>query len=132
MPLTPPKRILIVDDEPIMVTMLANLLQSRGYGVLKAHNGSEALKIARRQSPDLILLDIIMPQPDGLEICRRLKADAITCKIPVIFITVLTGAKDKINGFKAGGVDYIPKPFERDEIFARIDVHLANRDLQHR
>ena len=96
----------------------------------EADNGPKALNIARRQSPDLILLDIIMPEMDGLEVCRRLKADAATCKIPVVFLTALTATKDKLKGFQVGGVDYIGKPFATEEVFARIDIHLTIRDLQ--
>jgi len=124
------KNILIVDDEPSTIMILANLLRSRGYTVQEADNGPKALNIARRQSPDLILLDIIMPEMDGLEVCRRLKADAATCKIPVVFLTALTATKDKLKGFQVGGVDYIGKPFATEEVFARIDIHLTIRDLQ--
>src|SRR4029453_12130190 len=95
-----------------------------------ARNGERGLAIAQSARPDLILLDVLMPEIDGFEICRRLKADAGTAAIPVIFLTALTDTANKIAGFAAGGVDYITKPFQVGEVLARVRTHVALRNLQ--
>ncbi len=116
--------ILIVDDEAINIKLLRAHLQKRGYVVVEADNGHDALELAR-QKPDLILLDIMMPEMDGLETCRRLKSDEATRNIPVIFLSALSDTDVKTRGFDAGGVDYISKPFDARELLARVRTHLT-------
>jgi putative two-component system response regulator len=116
--------ILIVDDVEDNITLLDALLRSE-YTILTASSGVEALETARTAMPDLILLDIMMPEMDGYEVCRALKADATTQKIPVIFVTARLNQGDETKGFEAGGVDYITKPFFGAIVTARIKVHLA-------
>ncbi len=122
--------ILIVDDIPENVSVLSRILANRGYSIQSADNGAQALAQALSSKPDLILLDINMPETDGVETCRRLKQDARTCDIPVIFVSALNGVEDKVKAFQAGGVDYIPKPFEWEEVQARVETHLANLQLR--
>jgi signal transduction histidine kinase len=120
--------ILLVDDDPRNLQMLLVQLSDSGYKLLIASNGEQALRQAKYVCPDLILLDIMMPGIDGFETCRRLKADNTTKNIPVIFITALTETVDKIKGFAVGGVDYITKPFQHEEVLARVNAHLT---IQH-
>ncbi len=117
--------ILIVDDTPANLDVLSSMLTKRGYKVRPAPSGSLALRAARSTPPDLILLDILMPEMDGFTVCRELKADVTTQDIPIIFISALDDALDKVKAFQAGGVDYITKPFQLEEVLARIDNHLA-------
>lgn len=120
--------ILIVDDMPINLQILTGFLKS-DYRVRVATSGIKALEIALSDNvPDLILLDIVMPEINGFEICRRLKADKKTKHIPVIFITVLSDIEDKVKGFAAGGADYVTKPFQQEEVLARVRTHLK---IQH-
>jgi light-regulated signal transduction histidine kinase (bacteriophytochrome) len=105
-------------------------LHAAGYTVLTACDGERGLEIAQFARPDLILLDVLMPEMDGFEICRCLKADAVTAAIPVIFLSALDNTEDKVAGFAAGGVDYITKPFQADEVLARVRTHLAVHTLQ--
>jgi diguanylate cyclase (GGDEF)-like protein len=116
--------ILIVDDNPKNLQVLGNILREKDYKTAVAKNGQEAMKVVEKKLPDLILLDIMMPDMDGFEVCRRLKAQEATQNIPVIFISALTHTSEKIKGFKAGGVDYITKPFQDEEVFARVKNHL--------
>lgn len=116
--------ILIVDDNPANIQLMSNVVSIHQYDAAIATNGYKALEIAESYAPDLILLDISMPGIDGYEVCRRLKADEKTKKIPVIFITCFTGQDEVIEGFKAGAVDYITKPFHTPELTARIETHL--------
>jgi PAS domain S-box-containing protein len=122
--------ILIVDDVPINLAVLVDHLESAGHRALVAQDAEVALKRASLMKPDLILLDVVMPGIDGFETCRRLKAAESTRDIPVIFMTCLGEAADKLVGFKAGGVDYITKPFEIEEVLARIKTHLSLREAQ--
>jgi len=122
--------VLIVDDMPENVKMLSRILAKRGCRVQAANNGAQAIEQARSSPPDLILLDVNMPEMDGFETCMRLKKEACTCDIPVIFISASDGVDDKIKAFQAGGVDYIPKPFEYEEVQARVETHLAIRRLR--
>lgn len=117
--------ILMVDDNLTNIRLLADMLTSRGYKILQAINGPDALTIAREQSPDLILLDIFMPKMDGYEVCKRLKEDAATCDIPVIFISALTDVDDIVKGFDVGGADYITKPFKFKEVLVRVASQLT-------
>jgi DNA-binding NtrC family response regulator len=118
-------KILIVDDTPANLDLLAQVLEPHGCQVLAAPDGEVALRVARKASPELVLLDIIMPEPDGYETCRRLKADPLTADLPVLFISASGEAQSLVDGFAAGGVDYIAKPFQAEEVLARIRTHLS-------
>jgi putative two-component system response regulator len=122
--------IMIVDDTPVNLALLQEILQSQGYRVLVFTRGSMALKAAEKNPPDLILLDITMPEMDGFEVCHKLKSDEILKDIPVLFISALTAASDKVKAFQEGGVDYITKPFYFEEIRARVETHLRLRQMQ--
>lgn len=124
MPTTHSATILIIDDMPSNLGMAVNLLEGRGYRVAIAQDGEEGLQRAQLLLPDLILLDVMMPGADGFEICHRLKALKETCDIPVIFMTALASTDDKVKGFAAGGVDYVTKPLQFDEVLARVDTHI--------
>ncbi len=116
--------ILIVDDSPDNLLVLFSYLEEKGFKVLLAEDGESALQIAQSKTPDLILLDVLMPEIDGFETCRRLKAKPSTREIPVIFLTALSETVNKVQGFKLGGVDYITKPSEQEEVLIRIQTHL--------
>lgn len=122
--------ILIVDDTPANLRLLASMLAQRGYKARPVPSGALALQAVRSQPPELILLDINMPGLNGYEVCRQLKADEKTREIPVIFLSALGETEDKLNAFAAGGVDYISKPFQFEEVDARITTHLKLRQLQ--
>ena len=122
--------ILIVDDEPINLRLLSLMLSKHGYLVRPMFSGLEALEAAQAAPPDLILLDIMMPEIDGYEVCRQLKANEQTRSIPVLFLSALTDTEDKIKGFACGGLDFITKPFQPEEVIARIETHLKLRHLQ--
>ena len=117
--------ILIVDDTPANLNVLSAILGKRGYRVRPAINGALALKAAQKAAPDLILLDVQMPGLGGYEVCRQLKADAQTRAIPVIFISALDDVLDKVEAFQVGGVDYITKPFQIEEVLVRVENQLA-------
>jgi two-component system sensor histidine kinase/response regulator len=119
-----PPKILVVDDARSNVVLLSLLLRKNGYDVLEAGDGEQGYKIAVSEIPDLILLDVIMPGKDGYEVCRMLKENSITTRIPVVFVTARTETVDKITGLNAGGVDYITKPFDSAEVVARVRTHL--------
>jgi PAS domain S-box-containing protein len=120
--------ILVVDDTPTNLEVLFDLLGNSGFKVLIAENGESAIEKANYALPDLILLDIIMPGMDGFEACRRLKANDVTQSIPVLFITALNESTDKVKGFHLGAVDFITKPFQCEEVLARVETHVR---LQH-
>lgn len=122
--------ILIVDDNPNNLRLLITLLSEQGYETRPANNGPRALNTVQKQKPDLILLDINMPEMDGYEVCRQLKANAETADIPVLFISANDELHDKVKGFDVGGVDYISKPFEPQELFARVRTHLQLKQAQ--
>ncbi len=122
--------LLIVDDTPENIAVLFNFLSGHGFKILVAENGEDALENAQDERPDLILLDVIMPGIDGFETCRRLKSNPPTQEIPVIFITALSDTLDKVKAFKLGAVDYITKPFQQEEVLARVNTHLTIRKLQ--
>jgi PAS domain S-box-containing protein len=122
--------ILVVDDSIESLKLLADLLSGRGYHVRPAANGEMALRSVAEIVPDLILLDVKMPGMDGYEVCRRLKADEKTRRIPVLFISGLETISGKIRCFDAGCVDYITKPFQPEEVLARVRIHLELRWLQ--
>ncbi len=122
--------ILIVDDTPANLRLLSNMLTERGYKVRSVINGQMALMAARAAPPDLILLDIRMPDMNGYEVCEALKSEAATADIPIIFISALDEAEDKVRAFTVGGVDYVTKPFQFEEVLARVRTHLALCDLR--
>lgn len=125
-----PATVLIVDDTPTNLMVLLETLEEAGYDVLVAKSGAQALERARLGSPDLILLDVVMPEMNGFETCRRLKATPGLDAVPVIFMTALSHTDDKLSGFDAGAVDYITKPLDHDEVLARVRTHLTIRKLQ--
>jgi len=122
-------RILAIDDEEVYLHAIVGLLSER-YKIIIALNGREGLKIARSDpAPDLILLDVLMPDMGGFEVCRQLKKDSHTKDIPVVFLSALEEVENKTKGFQAGGVDYITKPFQGEEVLARVKTHIENRYL---
>jgi two-component system sensor histidine kinase ChiS len=125
-----PSGVLIVDDTPANLQLLARMLTEHGYKVRSAPNGKLALMGVRAAPPDLILLDINMPDLDGYQVCQQLKADPLLCGIPIIFISALDQIDDKVKAFTVGGVDYITKPFQMEEVLARVQTHLTLRSLQ--
>jgi len=124
--------ILVVDDTPANLRLLSGMLAEQGYKVRSVINGKMALTAAQAAPPDLILLDINMPEMNGYEVCERLKADQATRDIPIIFISALDATEDKVKAFTVGGLDYITKPFQFEEVLARVETHLALRKLQKR
>ncbi|MCP4696352.1 MAG: response regulator [Gammaproteobacteria bacterium] len=120
-----PGTLLVVDDMPANLSVLLTYLDELNFRVLIAEDGEDALEKAAHTKPDIILLDVLMPRLDGFETCRRLKADPQTSEIPVIFMTALTETVDKVKGFEIGAVDYITKPFQQEEVLARINTHLT-------
>jgi len=129
---TTAQTILIVDDNPVNIGLVVDHLEDHGLQVTVAQGGEEALKRAEFVQPDLILLDVMMPGIDGFETCRRLKAGPLTRNIPVIFMTALADIHDKVSAFAAGGVDYVSKPFQVEELLARVKTHLELRAAQKR
>ncbi len=129
-PAVVPHKILIVDDTPANLGVIVESLEDRGFRVVVAQDGEEGLQRADFVQPDLILLDVMMPGLDGFEVCRRLKALASTREIPVIFMTSLTETEHKITAFTAGGVDYVTKPLQIDEVMARVSTHLNLHAMQ--
>ena len=126
----PQGKILIVDDNKQNLQILGNILHMKGYQIAMAKDGPGALKIVGSTKPDLILLDIMMPGMDGYEVCEKLKTNAETKNIPVIFLTAKTETEDIVNGFVKGGVDYITKPFQKEELLVRINTHIQLKHSQ--
>ncbi len=122
--------ILIVDDIPENVSALFHFLDTQNFELLVARNGETALELVEYEVPDLVLLDVMMPGIDGFETCQRLKANPKTRDIPIIFMTALSDTASKIKGFELGAVDYITKPFQQEEVLARVNLHLTLRKLQ--
>ncbi len=122
--------ILAVDDNPQNLQFLGKLLSENGYEVGMGQNGRQALNFVKKNEPDLILLDIMMPDIDGYEVCRSLKADLATRHIPVIFLTAKIDSNDIVKGFEAGGVDYVTKPFNSAELLARVKTHVEIKILR--
>lgn len=122
--------ILAIDDTPENLQLLSQLLTERHYKVRSVTKGKTALRAAQAAPPDLILLDVNMPEMNGYEVCQQLKADERTCDVPVIFISALGETLDKVKAFQVGGVDYVTKPFQVEEVLARIETHLQLRSLQ--
>jgi CheY-like chemotaxis protein len=131
-PSPPPARadILVIDDNPANLRLLVALLKERGYKVRPAPEGRLALAAALAQPPDLILLDVVMPDLDGYEVCRHLKADPRTRSIPVIFMSAGHDMSDRAAAYAAGGADFIAKPFQMDELLARVQTQLTLSNLQ--
>jgi formate hydrogenlyase transcriptional activator len=125
-----PARILAVDDTPQNLKLLGDLLAAKGYAVATATDGKTALEKVRAGQFDMVLLDVMMPGPDGFETCARLKTDASTRDIPVIFLTALDDTFDKVRAFSVGAVDFVTKPFRSEELLARVSTHLALRQAQ--
>jgi signal transduction histidine kinase len=123
-------KILIVDDMPENVSVLFEFLTKQSFNVFVAENGKRALQVVKMTKIQLILLDILMPEMDGFETCKRLKAEPETKDIPIIFITALSDTVNKVKGFKLGAADYITKPFQEEEVLARITTHLNLHQLQ--
>lgn len=124
--------ILVVDDTEVNITIVSTLLKNSGFQIMDARNGRLALQSIQIKRPDLILLDVMMPEMDGFELCRHLKAHEETREIPVIFMTALAATDDKLTGFQAGAVDYITRPVSQRELIARITTHLKNKVLTER
>ncbi len=131
---TAPATVMVVDDTPANLRYLQELLRNKGYRVVAFPEGRAALSAAAKRPPDIILLDILMPEMDGLEVCRNLKADPALSRIPVLFISALGEVEHKTHAFEAGGVDYVTKPFEEKEVLSRVETHLnlyrLTRDLE--
>ena len=127
--ISPSKTILIVDDKTNNLQLLSRYLENDNYNILIAQSGKKAIHIAEAISPDLILLDVMMPKINGFKVCRRLKSKSQTKDIPIIFMTALAETKNKVQGFELGAVDYITKPVEKEELIARVKTHLSLRDL---
>ena len=125
-------QVLLVDDDPINLQVLYKTLEDRGYKLLIARNGEDALDIARKTHLALVLLDIMMPGLDGFEVCRRLKSDPMTSHVAIIFLSALDATRDKVRGLDLGAVDYITKPFQAQEVIARVDTHLKIHHLEQR
>ncbi len=117
--------IVIVDDVPDNLRLLSGILKEKGYRVRPAPSGKRALATIKKELPELILLDIMMPEMDGYEVCRQLKAETLTQDIPVIFLSALNEVFDKVKAFQVGGVDYITKPFQVEEVLVRVNTHLT-------
>jgi CheY-like chemotaxis protein len=129
----PAPKILVVDDQPINVQLLKRKLEREGMQVIAAYSGQEALDLVAKDNPDLILLDVMMPEMDGIEVCQRLQASEETRSIPVIFVTARSSKEGKLEGLGVGAVDYITKPIDLDETLARVQTQLRfaaiNREI---
>ena len=121
---------MIVDDMPENLDLLQSSLQDRGYDIVAFPRGAMAIKAAIKNPPDIILLDINMPEMDGFEVCRQMKNELVLKNIPVLFISAMEATQDKVRAFSAGGVDYVTKPFQIEEVAARIHTHLSIVKLQ--
>jgi sigma-B regulation protein RsbU (phosphoserine phosphatase) len=122
--------VLVVDDSPMNLRLIVQTLHGRGYRILAARSGRAALDIARRTHPDLVLLDVMMPDIDGFDVCRALKRHAETADAIVIFLSALGEVADRVAGLELGASDYITKPIQADEVLARVATHLARRQLE--
>jgi len=122
--------ILIVDDTEANIKLLSHVLRDVGFSPIVAFNGSDALELIKSRKPDLVLLDIMMPDMTGYEVCRKVNEDDELRSIPIIFLSALSETSNKVEGFEAGGVDYVTKPYQKDEVLARIRTHLFLSKLQ--
>ena len=123
-------KVLVVDDNPNTLSLLFDALEEAKFKVLIAEDGKSVLKRIKYLKPDIILLDVMMPEMDGFETCQHLKANEYSKNIPIIFMTALTDTVDKVKGFKIGAVDYITKPIQIDEVLVRLKTHLTVHNLQ--
>lgn len=124
------KLILIVDDNPENIKVLGNLLKNNDYEVGASLDGNKAFEFIKNEVPDLILLDVMMPGMNGFEVCEELKANVETRHIPIIFLTAKTSTEDIVKGFNVGGVDYVSKPFNSEELLARVKTHIEIKTLR--
>lgn len=126
-----PARLLLVEDDPTLSEIVATLLKQESYRVTLTRNGEDAVRLARAERPDLILLDVLLPKMSGFEVCQRLRSDPSTCLIPIILVTALGATKDKVTGFKLGADEYLSKPFEALELLARVErvLHRSREEL---
>jgi DNA-binding response OmpR family regulator len=122
------RKILVVDDEPVLVETIAYNLEQAGYQVITAADGASALQAARREVPDLIILDIMLPEMDGLEVCRQLRRESSTATTPIMMLTAKSDEIDKVVGLEVGADDYVTKPFGRRELLARVRALLRRSD----
>ncbi|HHB93240.1 MAG TPA: hybrid sensor histidine kinase/response regulator [Thioploca sp.] len=122
--------VLIIDDSSVNLTLLYNMLEKNNFQVMLANSGEQGLVLAKQNPPDIILLDIIMGGWDGYETCRHMKRDQILNKIPVLFLSALGDTENKVRALQAGGVDYISKPFQREELLARVQTHIELANLR--
>lgn len=122
--------ILVVDDNPLNIKAIAVTLRSRNYKLVTATNGKEAIDIVGKTRPDMVLLDVMMPDMDGYETCRIIKSKRENDNIPILFLTALTEKENIVKGFDAGGVDYIIKPFNKNELFSRVKTHLELKNIR--
>src|SRR5258708_38860633 len=127
-----PPRILVVDDVETNRDILVTRLSAQGYELLEAADGEEALALARKERPDLILLDVMMPKIDGIEVCRQLKADKSLPFMPIILVTAKTDSKDVVAGLEAGADEYLSKPFDHTALLARVRSVLRLKELHDR
>ncbi|HYV27298.1 MAG TPA: response regulator, partial [Candidatus Eisenbacteria bacterium] len=124
--------ILVVDDISKNLQVVGTMLRKENYRVVPATSGAQALERVRAETPDLILLDLMMPEMDGLEVCRKIKADPLTQRIPVIFLTASNEMEHLVRGFEVGAVDYVTKPFNPPELLARVRTHLELKHARER
>src|SRR5499425_106444 len=129
-PAATPATVLVVDDSPVNIQVVVRTLDGTGHRILVATNGKSAVEIANRIHPDLILLDVMMPEMDGFEVCRTLKTNPATRDIVIIFLSALGEVADKVAGLELGAVDYITKPIQAEEVLARCSNHLTLQRLQ--
>ncbi|MGQ9584985.1 MAG: response regulator transcription factor [Anaerolineae bacterium] len=122
-------RVLVVDDDPPSVKMISFLLREEGYTVLTADNGATALELVKEEKPDLVILDVMMPHVDGLEVCRRLRRQMVD--VPIIFLSAKGETSDRVQGLELGADDYLPKPFEPAELLARVKAVLRRSETYH-
>lgn len=125
-------KVLVVDDTPASLKLLTEIMRDQGYDVRSAINGELAIRAATNNPPDLILLDIRMPVMDGFEVCKRLKEIPSTKDVPIIFVSAASETDDKLAGFVLGAVDYVTKPYQQDELLARVRTHLELHELRHK
>src|SRR5713101_3055166 len=122
------RKVLVVDDEPVLVETIAYNLEQAGYEVTTAADGASALEVARRERPDLVILDIMLPEMDGLEVCRLLRRENSTATTPIMMLTAKGEEIDKVVGLEVGADDYVTKPFGRRELLARVRALLRRAD----